>query len=125
MGLSIQKFKIDFKDGDFGGHIAFPIRTILGTFDLQVTQILPAKLKVNWPFESREEAQNRFPWCWPWRPSWISDRNNFKYCLSTKNGKRKVQGVPQSQTAALRRHQEEEENDKSKQEQIEQTYEKH
>ena len=37
-----------------------------------------------------------------------------------KNGKRKVQGVPQSQTAALPRHQEEEETDKSKQAQIEQ-----
>ena len=31
-----------------------------------------------------------------------------------KKGKRKVQGVPQSQTAALPRHQEEEETDKSK-----------
>ena len=42
-----------------------------------------------------------------------------------KNGKRKVQGVPQSQTAALPRPQEEEEADKSKQTQTEQTYEKH
>ena len=42
-----------------------------------------------------------------------------------KKGKRKVQGVPQSQTAALPRHQEEEETDKTKQAQIEQTYEKH
>ena len=39
--------------------------------------------------------------------------------------KRKVQGVPQSQTAALLRHQEEEETDKTKQAQIKQTYEKH
>ena len=38
-----------------------------------------------------------------------------------KKGKRKVQGVPQSQTAALPRHQEEEKTDKSKQAQIEQT----
>ena len=38
-------------------------------------------------------------------------------------GKRKVQGVPQSQTAALPRHQEEEETDKIRQAQIEQTYE--
>ena len=45
--------------------------------------------------------------------------------LSVKKGKRKVQGVPQSQTAALPRHQEEEETDKSKEAQIEQTYEKH
>ena len=43
----------------------------------------------------------------------------------SEKGKRKVQGVPQSQTAALPRPQEEEETDKSKQAQIEQTYEKH
>ena len=42
-----------------------------------------------------------------------------------KKSKRKVQGMPKSQTAALPRHQEEEETDKSKQAQIEQTYEKH
>ena len=41
-----------------------------------------------------------------------------------KKGKRKSQGVPQSQTAALPRPQEEEETDKSKQAHIEQTYEK-
>ena len=46
------------------------------------------------------------------------------YTCKTK-GKRKVQGVPQSQTAALPRPQEEEETDKSKQAQTEQTYEKH
>ena len=40
-----------------------------------------------------------------------------------KKGKRKVQGVQQSQTAALPRPQEE--TDKSKQAQTEQTYEKH
>ena len=39
--------------------------------------------------------------------------------------KRKVQGVPQSQTTALPRHQEEEETGKSEQTQIKQTYEKH
>ena len=42
-----------------------------------------------------------------------------------KKGKRKVQGVPQLQTAALPKPQEEEETDKSKQAQNEQTYEKH
>ena len=40
-------------------------------------------------------------------------------------GKRKVQGMPQSQTAALPRYQEEEETDKTKEAQNEQTYEKH
>ena len=42
-----------------------------------------------------------------------------------KKSKRKVQGVPQAQTAALPRPQEEEETNKSKQVQTEQTYEKH
>ena len=46
-------------------------------------------------------------------------------CMKGQKGKRKVQGVPQSQTAALPRPQEEEETDKSKQAQNEQTYEKH
>ena len=41
-----------------------------------------------------------------------------------KKKKKKVQGVPKSQTAALSRHLEEKETDKSKQAQIEQTYEK-
>ena len=40
---------------------------------------------------------------------------------SVKKGKRKVQGMPQSQTAALHRHQDEEETDKTKQAQTEQT----
>ena len=40
-----------------------------------------------------------------------------------KTVKRKVKGVPQSQTAALPRHQEEEETNKTKQAQIKQTYE--
>ena len=56
--------------------------------------------------------------------------NRFKppvnYLLKVpKTGKGKVQGVPQSQTAALPRHQEEEESDKAKQAAIKQTYEKH
>ena len=51
---------------------------------------------------------------------------SFVLCiLFFKKGKRKVQGVPQLQTAAVPRHQEEEETDKTKQAQIEQTYEKH
>ena len=50
-------------------------------------------------------------------------RHKMTYIV--KKGKRKVQGVPQSQTAAHPRHQEEEETDKTKQAQIEQTYEKH
>ena len=43
--------------------------------------------------------------------------------LPTRKDKKKVQGVPQSQTAALHTHQEE--IDRTKQAQIEQRYEKH
>ena len=48
-----------------------------------------------------------------------------RFSKTHKKGQRKVQGVPQSQAAALPRHQEEEETDKTKQEKIEKTYEKH
>ena len=65
--------KIDFQDG---GHLGFPIGTILAIFDLQVTLMLPSKLGVNWPFGSGEDAKNRFS---RWRPSWISDRHDFGY----------------------------------------------
>ena len=51
--------------------------------------------------------------------------HSYFFANYSKKGKRKVQGVPQSQTAALPRPQEEEETDKSKQAQTEQTYEKH
>ena len=53
-----KKFKIVFEDGGRGGHLGFPIKTILATFDLQVTPILSTKFQ-NWPFDSGE-AQNRF-----------------------------------------------------------------
>ena len=61
IGLSVQeKRKIDFQDGGHGGHLGFPIGTILAIFDLQVTPMLPSKFGVNWPFGSGEEAKNIF-----------------------------------------------------------------
>ena len=58
----------------------------------------------------------------------VTIRSHYNYILKElykKKSKRKVQGVPQSQTAALPRHQEEEETVKTKQAQIEETHEKH
>ena len=80
IGLSIQekKQKIDFQDGCHGGHLGFLIGMILAIFDLQVTQMLPSKFGGNWPFGS--EAKNRFS---RWRPSWIFERHDFSYFLST------------------------------------------
>ena len=78
-----EKQKIDFQDGRHGGHLGFTIGMILAIFDLQVTPMLPSKFRVNWPFGSGAEAKNRFSRRRPWQPSWISDRNNFSYFLST------------------------------------------
>ena len=69
IGLSVPetKSKTDFQDG---GHLGFPMGMILATiFDLQDTPTLPTKFLVNWPFSSREEAQNRFSRQLPWWPS--------------------------------------------------------
>ena len=41
-----------------GGHLGFPIGTILANFDLQVTPMLPTKFQVSWPFGSGEEEKN-------------------------------------------------------------------
>ena len=71
-----EEGKKDFQDGHHGSHLGFPISTILAIFDLQVDPMLPTKFGVNWPFCSGDEAKNRFS---RWRPSWISDRNNFSY----------------------------------------------
>ena len=85
--VSVQekKRKIDFQDGLHGGHLGFPIGTISAIFDLQVTQMLPTKFQVNWPFSSGEEVKNRFSRWPPWPPSWISDRKKFSYFLSTSH----------------------------------------
>ena len=71
--------KIDFQEGGHGGHLGFLICTILAIFDLQVMLMLPIKFGVNWPFGSGEEAKNRFSRWQPWRPPWISDRQDFSY----------------------------------------------
>ena len=41
-----KQLNIDFHDGSHGGHLGFLIRTILATFDLQVTLMLPTKFRV-------------------------------------------------------------------------------
>ena len=55
----------------------------------------------------------------------LTPEHRLRTVSRVNKGKRKVQEVPQSQTAALPRPKEEEENDKSKQAQTEQTYKKH
>ena len=73
--IEVYEKKIDLQDGRLG----FLIETILAIFDLQVTPMLPTKFRVKQPFASREEAKNRFSRWPPWRPSWISNRDDFSY----------------------------------------------
>ena len=50
---------------------------ILGIFVLQVSPMLPTKIRVNWLFGSGEEAKNTLS-KWPPRwPSWISEQYDF------------------------------------------------
>ena len=51
-----------------GGHLGFPIGTMLVIFDLQVTLTLPTKFQVSCHFGSGEEAQNKLSRWPPWRP---------------------------------------------------------
>ena len=76
MAFTVQdkKLKIDFKDGCHGGHLGFLIGMILSIFDLQVTLMLP--------FSSGEEVKNRLSKWLPWRPSWISNQNDFSHFKS-------------------------------------------
>ena len=55
------------------------IGIILAISALPGTPMHRTKFRVNWPFGSGEEAENRFS---RWRPcwqSWISDRNDFSF----------------------------------------------
>ena len=71
-----KRLEIDFQDGNHDGHLGFSIRSILAIFDQEVIPILPIKFQVNRSFHSGGEGQNR---CLRWRPSWISDWNDFSY----------------------------------------------
>ena len=44
-----------------------------------ICKSLPTKFRVNWPFGSGEEVQNRFIRQPPWWPSWVTDWNDFTY----------------------------------------------
>ena len=69
-----KKFKIAFQDGDCGDHLRFQIRTSLAIVDQQVTRYFLLSLE-----SMRTEVQNGFS---RWRPSWISNQNDFSYFWS-------------------------------------------
>ena len=77
--INMFKPKIDFQYGRHGGHLEFPMGTILAIFNLQVTPILPIKFQINWHFGLGVEVKNGFSRWRPRRPSWISHRKDFSF----------------------------------------------
>ena len=78
-GLSVQekKQKIDFQNDGHGGHLGFPIGTILAIFNLQVTLMLPTKFReLTFGFRRRSE---KFSPNLENTKSWINDWHNFSY----------------------------------------------
>ena len=76
-----KKWKLYFH----GGHLGFPIGTILAVLDLQVIPMLPIKFRINWLLGFGEEVKNRFLRWPPWRPSLIPDWNDFSYFWSSSH----------------------------------------
>ena len=76
------------------------------------------RLRLAWAFAQSDQSS---------LSAWRKLQSLAIHWAHSEKKKRKVQGVPKSQTAALPRYQEEEETKKKqkKQAQIEQTYEKH
>ena len=70
-------YKTDFQDGHHGGLLGFLIKSILASFDQQVTLILSSKFQVSLPFGSGQEVLNSFSRQQPWQPSWISNQNDL------------------------------------------------
>ena len=78
-GEEVSVFKIGFQVGGHDRHFEYSIERILVISDLQLNLILPTKsiFQLNRPLGSK--VQYRVSrWCL-WRPSWISDLNNFSY----------------------------------------------
>ena len=58
-----------------GGHLGFPIRTILATVDLQVNSLLPMNFESIALLVQEKKVQNRFSRWPPWAPFGISYQN--------------------------------------------------
>ena len=84
IGLMVKMFRPDFHGSHFGFCIGTSFIIYLFYFYLQVALIFSTKFRVNWPLCSGEVVQNMFLRRQRWRPSWISDRNNFYNLLINK-----------------------------------------
>ena len=76
MGLSFQEKKRG-KILKMAAILDFRSERFLPIFYLEVTSMLPTKFRLNWPFGSVKEGNSRFSRWPPWRPFWISNRNDY------------------------------------------------
>ena len=85
IGLSVQekKRKIDFQDCRHGGHLGFPIGTILAILIYMSPWWFLASFKSIGLSVQEKKRKIDFSRWRPWRPSWISDRKDFSYFWST------------------------------------------
>ena len=67
------------KKNRFSRYLGFPIGTIFAIFIYKLPRCFLPSLEST---GLSEEAKNRFSWWRLWRPSWISDRNEFSYFWS-------------------------------------------
>ena len=76
-----QKPKKGFQDG---GHLEFPIGTILAILDKQVIPIFPTRFQVNWPFSSLGDVNRLLRWR-SWQPACIFNPNDYSCFWSTSH----------------------------------------
>ena len=73
----VEKSKIDFQTGDYGGHFGFPIGMILAIFHLHINLLLHLSFNLVISPCGLRDVKNRFSRWRLWWPSWISDQHNF------------------------------------------------
>ena len=67
----------EFQDGPSGGHLGYRNGTILAILNLCVTVMLPIKFLVQSNLRFQRTCRLNISRLPPWRPSWISERNDF------------------------------------------------
>ena len=92
MPLAIQNLKLfqDFQAGHNGGQFGYWNETNLAILNLHVTPMPPTIFGLNPTYPSGADVVWRFSSWPPWRPSWMSERNDFSnseslYCSDASN----------------------------------------
>ena len=61
----------------FGGHLGYWNETILAVLNLYVSLMPPTKFQLKLTYRSGGDVVSTFSGWPPWRPSWISQRNDY------------------------------------------------